>query len=126
MEIGGVGWGWGWGALNMAHYQPRTQNFMSILSIFLLHSTQSERLEGMPLGVCVFASWSVCRSRRILYTMDPLIAPNRKGGGFCFDLRPSGRTVRTSVDSDFSEVFGSTSLKLYTEIRYGLRIMHVE
>ena len=34
--------------------------------------------------------------------------------------------VRTSVDSDFSEVYGSNSLKLYTKIRYDLRIMHVK
>ena len=38
------------------------------------------------------------------------------------------------MDSDFSEVigpiyiyiYGSNSLKLYTKIRYGLRIMHVK
>ena len=34
--------------------------------------------------------------------------------------------VRTSMDSDFSEVYRSNSLKLYTKIRYGLRIMHVK
>ena len=34
--------------------------------------------------------------------------------------------VRTYVDSDFSEVYGSNSLKLYAKIRYGLRIMHVK
>ena len=28
------------------------------------------------------------------------------------------------MDSDFSEVYGSNSLKFYTEIRYGLRITH--
>ena len=42
-------------------------------------------------------------------------------------IRPSVSTsVRRSVDSDFSEVYGSNSLKLYTKIRYGLRIMHVK
>ena len=30
------------------------------------------------------------------------------------------------MDSDFSEVYRSNSLKLYTKIRYGLRIMHVK
>ena len=35
-------------------------------------------------------------------------------------------SVHTSVGSDFSEVYGSNSLKLYTKIRYGQRIMHVK
>ena len=30
------------------------------------------------------------------------------------------------MDSDFSKVYGSNSLKLYTKIRYCLRIMHVK
>ena len=35
--------------------------------------------------------------------------------------------THTSVDSDFSEVYGSNySLKLYTKIRNGLRIVHVK
>ena len=47
-------------------------------------------------------------------------------GGLKFGLRPSVRTVRTSMDSDFREVvYGSNSLELYTKIKYGLRIMHV-
>ena len=71
-----------------------------------------------------------------------LLAPNPKGLG-AYNLvsvrsygrrtyvrpsvRTSGRTyVCTSVDSDFSDVYGSNSLKLYTKIRYGLRIMHVK
>ena len=66
-----------------------------------------------------------------------LLAPNPKGLG-AFNLgsvhtsvcpygHPSVRTdVRTSVDSNFSAVYGSNSLKLYTKIRYGLRIMYVK
>ena len=30
------------------------------------------------------------------------------------------------MDSDFSEVYGSNSLKLYAKIRYGLRIKHIK
>ena len=30
------------------------------------------------------------------------------------------------MDSDFSEVYGSNSLKLYAKIRYGLKIMHIK
>ena len=42
-------------------------------------------------------------------------------------MAPYVRTyICTSVDSDFSDVYGSNSLKLYTKIRYGLRIMHVK
>ena len=42
-------------------------------------------------------------------------------------VRPSIHTyVCTSMDSDFSEVYESNSLKLYTKIKYGLRIMHVK
>ena len=65
------------------------------------------------------------------------LAPNPKGLGaynlgsvclyVCTFVRTSIRPyVRTSVDSDFSEVYGSNNLKLYTKIRYGLRIMHVK
>ena len=35
-------------------------------------------------------------------------------------------SVHTSMDSDFSEVYGPNSLKLYKKIRYGLRIMQVK
>ena len=56
----------------------------------------------------------------------PFLPLTRKVWGLIIwapSVRPS---VRTSVDSDLSEVYGSNSLKLYTKIRYGLRIMHVK
>ena len=54
-----------------------------------------------------------------------LLAPNPKGLG-AYNLDTVRTYVRTSVDSDFSEGYGLNSLKLYTKIRYGLRIMHVK
>ena len=82
---------------------------------------------------------------RAPHTFVWLLAPNPKGLGAYnlgsirtsvrsytdVALRPAGRPfgstyVRTSVDSDFLEVYGSNSLELYTKIRYGLRIMHVK
>ena len=54
-----------------------------------------------------------------------LLAPNPKGLG-SYNLDTVGTYVRTSVDSDFSEGYGLNSLKLYTKIKYGLRIMHVK
>ena len=75
-----------------------------------------------------------------------LLSPNPKGlgvynlGSIHMYVRPSVHTyvrtyvrtyvvrtyVRTSLDSDFSEVYRSNSLKLYAKIRYGLRIMFVK
>ena len=54
-----------------------------------------------------------------------LLAPNPKGLG-AYNLGSVGTSVCTSIDSDFSEVYGSNSLKLYAKIRYGLRIVHVK
>ena len=55
----------------------------------------------------------------------PLFNPNPKGVGpyNLVSVLMYIRTLRTSVDSDFSEVSGSNR---YTKIRYGLRIMHVK
>ena len=55
----------------------------------------------------------------LLLLITFLLAPNPKGLG-AYNLG----SVRTSVERDSSEVYGSNSLRLYTKIRYGLRIMH--
>ena len=65
----------------------------------------------------------------VLQLSGRFLAPNLRGLKKRLKIHVSVRTsvrpyVRTSVDSDFSEVYGSNSLKLYAKIRYGLRIMH--
>ena len=49
-----------------------------------------------------------------IQSTDALISPNPKGLG-AYNLGSVRTYVRTSVDSDFSEVYGSNSLKLYTK-----------
>ena len=59
-----------------------------------------------------------------LFIIFIYLAANPKGLG-AYNLGSVRPSVHASVDSDFSEVYGSNSLNLYTKIRYGPRIMHV-
>ena len=69
--------------------------------------------------------YGVFKSERLKCEASLFLAPNPKGLG-PYNLVSVRPYVRTSVDSDLSEVYGSNSLKLYTKIRYGLRLMHVK
>ena len=53
-------------------------------------------------------------------TWARFLAPNPKGLG-AYNLGSVRTYVRPAV-----QVYGSNSLRLYTKIRYGLRIMHVK
>ena len=64
------------------------------------------------------------RSCRILHSLRYMISVDQKTSEKVYNIFST--SVRTSVDSDYSEVYGSNSLKLYAKIRYGLRIMHVK
>ena len=51
--------------------------------------------------------------------------PQPKRGG-AYNLTCIRTSVQVSVDSNFSEVYGSTILKLYAKTRLGPRIIHVK
>ena len=69
------------------------------------------------IGIGIWAIW--------LKEGGPFASPQPEGWGLArIGLRTSVDSGCTSVDSDFSEVYGSNRLKLYTKIRYGLSIMH--
>ena len=99
--------------LSQKSLHKRSLNMLLISSMYITESHMHSTIVKAGWGVIIFQKTNL-EVRYIVVGLYKLISP-QEGGLIIWppSVRPYVRTyVRPSVDSDFSEVYGSTGLKL--------------